>query len=164
MKNIFIFGWFTLFFSFVLGFFAFPETIEEIENILVNHKEEGYSFVKKLGYGSWKVSLTFGDTKKDVYVYVSPNKNNPEFDIVYVYTGVKVYDDSGLKNAFNDLVFALERNSASSEWGTFSLYKEKGKWYLDYNVKIRRKYANENHLMNAIGWVVGAVVGYEKQF
>ncbi|MFN4244981.1 MAG: hypothetical protein ACK4F9_02400 [Brevinematia bacterium] len=163
MKKIFIYILSTII-SLSISMHAFSETIEEIEKILINHNEKGYSFIKKLGQGSWKVSLEYQGGSKEVYVYVSPNKNNPDFDIVYIYTGIKVYNDSDLNSALDDLIFALQRNSAPSEWGTFSLYKEGNKWYLDYNVKIRRKYANETHLMNAIGWVVGGASVYEKQF
>ncbi|MCS7299541.1 MAG: hypothetical protein RMJ37_06275 [Spirochaetia bacterium] len=145
--------------------FSFSETVQEIESILMNHVETGYKFVKKLGNGSWKVNLTTSSGySKDVYVYVSFNKNNPDFDIVYVYTGIRTYTDDELQKSFNSLVSALQRNSAPSEWGTFSLYKDKGTWYLDYNVKLRRVYADETHLMNAIGWVVGASSVYEEQF
>lgn len=145
---------------------AFSQSVDDIEKILMNHKETGYKFVKKLGDASWKVNLTTSDGySKDVYVYVSFNKNSPAFDIVYVYTGIKVYTEDELNEALNDLVFALQRNSAPSEWGTFSLYKESdGNWYLDYNVKLRRVYVDETHLMNAVGWVVGTVSVYEKQF
>ncbi|MCX8029828.1 MAG: hypothetical protein N2712_07545 [Brevinematales bacterium] len=144
---------------------SFGETIEEIEDILVNYKEQGYKFVKKLSRGFWQVNLTTSQGySKDVYVYVSVNNKNPNFDIVYVYTTIKIYTDQDIRNSLDKLVFALQRNSSEAEWGTFSLYNEQGKWYLDYNVKLRRMYADSTHVMNAIGWVVGAASVYEKQF
>ncbi|MGB9622014.1 MAG: hypothetical protein ACP5PT_04325 [Brevinematia bacterium] len=148
----------------VFSSISFSATVNEIENILMNHQEKGYSFVKKLGDSSWKVNFSTTEWSMDVYVYVSPNKNNPDFDIVYVYTGIATYSDKELSSKLDDLVYALEKNAAPSEWGTFSLYKEKDVWYLDYNVKLRRVYVNEDLLMNAIGWVAGAGSSYKKQF
>lgn len=147
-----------------LTYISFSATVKEIENILMNHKEQGYSFIKKLGDASWKVNFSTTEWSMDVYVYVSANKNNPDFDIVYVYTGIAQYDDKELNSNFEDLIYALQRNASPSEWGVFSLYKEKDIWYLDYNVKLRRVYVDETSLMNAIGWVAGAGNAYRKQF
>lgn len=145
----------------------FSETVDEIEKILTTYKEKGYKFQKKISYGVWEVSLEVSEGySKNIYVYVSANNNNPDFDIVYVSASIKSYTDSEIVDSLKDLLFALTRNSAQGEWGVFSLYKDEDKnmWYLDYNVKLRRVYANQNHLMNAIGWVAGASSVYEKVF
>lgn len=161
---------FILFFVMIgvfLGFsgIVFSETVEEIEKILTTYREKGYKFLKKLSNGAWKVSLEVSQGySKEILVYVSANENNPDFDIVYVSTSIKSYSDSEIVDNVKELLFALLRNSAQGEWGTFSLYKDDSSniWYLDYNVKLRRIYANQNHLMNAIGWVAGASSVYER--
>lgn len=155
---------FSVLFTFIITTFAFSASISEIESILKNHSEKGYKFIKKLGDMSWKVSFGMDDWEEEVYVYVSQNANNRDFDIVYVYAGVKVYSDFSSKSSLEDIIYALERNASPAEWGSFSLYKEKDKWYLDYNVKLRRIYVDEVLLMNAIGWVAGATHNYKKEF
>jgi len=154
----------TILILFAVGI-SFSLTTDEIEKILTSYKEEGYSFEKKLGEGSWKVSFGANSWKETVYIYISPNESSTDFNIVYVYSGVKSYNgDSELQKAFDDVVSAMGVNSSSAEWGCFSLYKEKDVWYLDYNVKLRQKYLDSAQLMNAIGWVAASANRYKKGF
>lgn len=143
---------------------VFAETVDEIEKILVGYKGSGYSFVKKIGNGSWKVNLKIGEYSRDIYVYVSGNNTDTDYDVVYISSTVKAYrNDSVLVDNAKDLIFALVKNAGQGEWGSFSLFKDEnsGWWYLDYNVKIRRVYAFQSHLINAITWVAAASIVYD---
>jgi outer membrane lipoprotein-sorting protein len=155
----------SIFLVLLVSGFVSALTEQEIEKTLMDYKEKGYTFEKKLGKGSWKVSFGTGSWKEAVYIYISQNEANADFNIVYIYGGVKSYNgDEELSKAFEEIVSAMEVNSSTAEWGFFSLYKEDNVWYLDYNVKLRQKYLDEVQLMNAIGWVAASVNKYKRGF
>jgi hypothetical protein len=155
----------SIFLVLLVSGFVSALTEQEIEKTLMDYKEKGYTFEGKLGKGSWKVSFSTGSWKEVVYIYISQNKVNTDFNIVYIYGGVRSYNGDGeLSKAFGEIVSAMNVNSSTAEWGFFSLYKEDNVWYLDYNVKLRQKYLDEFQLISAIGWVAAAVNKYKRGF
>ncbi len=145
--------------------FAFGISDSTIEKILSSHTEEGYKYLGKSG-NAWKVNIELPDGAgyKTVYIYISPNKKNSEFDVVYVYSEIASYDSVDQID-IDTLISALEINSGVAEWGSVSLYKEEsGKFYMDYNVKLKATEVDNVILLNAIGWTAARANSIKKSF
>ncbi len=158
MKS-FLATFFLVLFVVLLQTNSFSITEKEIDDLLMNLKSEDYSFISKNGT-YWKVQY-YGKT---IHIYISPNKNNSNFDIIYVYSTVASFLSSE-ELSRKDLVNALFVNSSPSEWGALSLYKDdNNRWFLDYNIKLRKIYTDSKLLLNAIGYVSGSVGILQKEF
>lgn len=117
--------------------YLYPATLEEIERIVVNTKIDGYKFVSKVSDKAWKIRYKLSDDENEFFVEVGPNNNNPDLDIVYVFSFLKEYRNI-TSDDWDELVYFLGINTTSLEKGFFSLYKDSNKWYLLYNFTFRR--------------------------
>ncbi|GEM_PF-1571728 len=129
-----------------------------IETVLKNHQREGYKFLKKVNESSWLVQFQSPDWEYSwkINVFLSKHPSDPDFDVVYIWTNVLELDR---KPSDEVLEYILKLNAQEGNWGFFSLDSENGKWYIDYNVKMRYYYLNKNQLIESIGWVAGYANG-----
>ncbi|MCS7299679.1 MAG: hypothetical protein RMJ37_06975 [Spirochaetia bacterium] len=121
----------------VLANKALPSSLSEIENIITKLDDKDYKFVSKISDKAWKVKYNLSDSEYEFFVEVWPNSGDFETDLIYIFTFLKEYREI-TQSDLKELSFFLKANTSSVERGFFSLFKTSGKWYLVYNITLRR--------------------------
>lgn len=133
---------------------AFPSSLSEIENIITKLDDKDYKFVSKISDKAWKVKYKLSEYEYEFFIEVGPNSGDPETDLIYIFTFLKEYAEI-TQSDLKELSFFLKANTSSVERGFFSLFKTSGKWYLVYNITLRR--ANFNSYIYQSTLLIGSL-------
>ena len=126
-------------------------TNEEIETVLQEYKEPGFSFIEKIDAGMWQIQYTRPDWELGWEVTVTTTTLDPGNSLVVI--GTTLLSTDKLTGPF--LLQLLNENSYDSNPGNFSLYASEGEYFVQFTIKIPQSLINEEVLIEGIGFVAG---------
>ncbi len=143
---------------FLLPFFLFSLTNQQIDRYLRNYSEPGYRFVKSQGENAWVLAFKSQHLKRErsvVVLLVSSNK----VETLIVGTTVATFDREPSQALMR---YLLQENGKDSFIGSFSLYIT-DKYYVQFFVRVPNPYASLDQIIYSAWYVALICDSYEDE-
>ncbi len=145
-------------FMFLLPFFLFSITNQQIDRYLRNYSEQGYRFVRSQGENTWYLSFSSQNMKKErnvVVLLVSSNR----VETVIIGTTVASFNTEPSPALMR---YLLQENGKDNFIGSFSLYTS-DKYYIQFFVRIPNSYSSLEQIVYSAWYVAFVCDGYEDE-